>query len=351
MDNSSPDFSRRRNRSALGVLRGIGAFRLAAGSRWRNRRLIILVYHGVSIGDEHLWDPELYLSPEEFRRSLETIRGAGCTVVGLREAVERLAKGDLPPRAVSLTFDDGNFDFASRALPLLQEYGFPATVFMSTYYSRHQRPVFNPACGYLLWKAGGQPIPAEDLGLGPDALQTSDLGARYASFRRVQALLAEKELSGAAKDDLLGELARRVGVDMESLSEKRVFHLMDGSELASLPPDLIDVQLHTHRHRAPSDRELFLKEIEDNRRFLVDAPGSDRQFDQFCYPSGHHRPEFLPWLRETGVTIGLTCDVGLASTKHEPLLLPRVAVTTGLPGVELEASLTGARDLLRVRPF
>ena len=30
----------------------------------------------------------------------------------------------------------------------------------------------------------------------------------------------------------------------------------------------IDVQLHTHRHRTPSDAALFKREIEDNRREL-----------------------------------------------------------------------------------
>ena len=318
-------------------------------SKWRRRRMIILVYHGISTVDEHLWDSELYLSPDEFRRGLTVIRRCGCTVLPLREAAERLSRGELPPRAVTMTFDDGNYDFLSRALPVLQEFGFPATVFISTYYSRFQRPVFNPACQYVLWKGNGRAIPAADLGFGSVPLATGDLQGRRTSFERIRAFVQERGLSGAAKDELLGELARRVGVDMEELDAKRVFHLMNGDELASLPSDLIDVQLHTHRHRTPFDRELFLKEIHDNREFLIDALGSDRRLDLFCYPSGHHRPEFLPWLQEAGVRLALTCDVGLASPKQEPLLLPRVAVTTGLSSVEIEASLTGTRDLLRGR--
>ena len=330
-------------------MRSFGVFELVARSRWRGRRLIILVYHGVSLADEHLWDPELYLSPQDFRRSLETIRDCGCTVLPLREAIEKLAKGDLPPRAVALTFDDGNFDFLSQALPALREFGFPATVFIATYYSRFQRPVFNPTCNYLLWKAGGRSLPAEDLGLGPTPLETGDVAKRRESFKRIQALTRERSMSGAAKHDLLCVLAALAGVDMDDLEKKRLFHLMDATELASLPANLVEVQLHTHRHRAPSDRQLFLKEIADNRRCLREALGPDREFDHFCYPSGYKRPEFLPWLREAGVHLGLTCDVGLASAKDEPLLLPRVAVTTGLSPVEIEASLSGTRDLLRGR--
>src|SRR5208283_3844118 len=40
--------------------------------------------------------------------------------------------GKLPDRAVVLTFDDGYADFHSRVMPLLDRYGFTATVFMTS---------------------------------------------------------------------------------------------------------------------------------------------------------------------------------------------------------------------------
>jgi hypothetical protein len=40
---------------------GVGA--LVGGSRWRRSRLLILCYHGVSLGDEHGAAPELYIPP------------------------------------------------------------------------------------------------------------------------------------------------------------------------------------------------------------------------------------------------------------------------------------------------
>jgi hypothetical protein len=102
---------------------------------WRRRRLLILAYHGISITDEHEWSPELYLPHDGLRARFELLRDEGYNVVSLREGVERLRAGTLPPRSVALTFDDGMVDF-QRAVPLLQEFRFPATVFVTTYYAQ-----------------------------------------------------------------------------------------------------------------------------------------------------------------------------------------------------------------------
>ena len=98
-------------RATLSTLKTAGAFRLAGGSRWRRRQLLILAYHGVSLDDEHLWEGALYLSPETFRSRMRALKSFGAAVLPLGEAVERLYAGDLPDRAVALTFDDGAYDF------------------------------------------------------------------------------------------------------------------------------------------------------------------------------------------------------------------------------------------------
>ena len=52
--------------------------------------------------------------------------------------------GTLPDRAVVLTFDDGYADFHSRAMPLLDRYGFTATVFVTTGWVRGCAGRFRP---------------------------------------------------------------------------------------------------------------------------------------------------------------------------------------------------------------
>ena len=53
-------------------------------------------------------------------------------VVGMQEMVRRLAEGDSPELLVAITFDDGYADNYWNAFPILQRYGVPATIFLTT---------------------------------------------------------------------------------------------------------------------------------------------------------------------------------------------------------------------------
>src|SRR5688500_5091608 len=124
-------------RSAFWMTRRTGLFEQVGQSAWRRGRLLILCYHGVSITDEHEWSPQLYVSAATLARRLALIKRHRCHVLRLDEGIERLYAGTLPDRAVVLTFDDGYFDFQSRALPLLEKNGFPSTVYLTTQRVEH----------------------------------------------------------------------------------------------------------------------------------------------------------------------------------------------------------------------
>ena len=66
---------------ALAGIRAAGGFRLFADSEWRRRRLLILCYHGVSLQDEHEWNPELFVTPAFLRRRFEILRDRGVRTV------------------------------------------------------------------------------------------------------------------------------------------------------------------------------------------------------------------------------------------------------------------------------
>jgi peptidoglycan/xylan/chitin deacetylase (PgdA/CDA1 family) len=321
--------------SRLGVLSGV------RDSAWRQRRLLILCYHSISIDDEHEWSGTYSMSPALLESRLRMLRDGRYNVLPLGEAVRRLYEGTLPPRSVALTFDDGMFDFHARAWPLLQRFGFPATVYLTTYYSDYGKPIFGLLCSYLLWRARVRTPQPDVTPLFGAALpwRLADAGGRARAHRDILAYVDREQLSLPERTAFAERLADLLGDDYEAILAKRILTVMTRDEAAEVARGGIDVELHTHRHRTPNDHALFLREIEDNRERIGQI--RDGVARHFCYPSGIYRAEFLAWLREAGVTTATTCDPGLASPRSEPLLLPRLVDTSFLSPLDVEGWMTG----------
>jgi peptidoglycan/xylan/chitin deacetylase (PgdA/CDA1 family) len=298
--------------------------RVIGTSELRRHRLLILCYHGISLADEHEWNADLYVSADHLRQRLALLRETGCTVLPLGEALERCATGTLPARAVALTFDDGTADFALRAVPILRAFGTPATVYLTTYYCGRCVPVPDPAIAYLLWKARQHAI---------------DVGELEAEAR---ATLSRS--SAGEKDALVRSVAERCGVDYDAFVRSRLFQIMSPRDVEALPADLIDVGLHTHRHRTPRDPALFSREIVENRDRITELRAA--RPTHFCYPSGHYRPDMLPLLRREEVRSGTTCVPGYVTRATDQLIAPRFIDTMLTPDTVFRGWLSGFAALL-----
>ena len=333
-------------RAVLHLQRSAGVFRLMADSKWRRNRLLILCYHGISRSDEHVWRPSLYMHPEVLRQRLEILQQGRYNVLRLGEALQRLQAGDLPPRSVAITFDDGGYDFYAAGFPVIKSFGFPVTVYQTTYYSDYQMPVFNLVCSYLLWKGRDRVLHnPKELGLS-DPLDLRTEGDRMHIVRKLVLDADASNLTGVQKNDLAATLAKSLEISYDDIVSSRIFQLMNSSERAELAAAGVDFQLHTHRHRTPVEERLFRKEIQDNRQSLQEL---GETAIHFCYPSGVYRREFLNWLQMEKVVSATTCDSGLASRRSNPFLLPRLVDTSARSAVEFEAWLSGLASLLTVR--
>lgn len=119
---------------------------------------IVLAYHRVN--DKRREDA-LTVSLRNFEFQLRYFKDKGYHAITLNEWIKQTSslKFPLQGKKLIITFDDGYRDNYLHALPILQKYGFPATVFIATSYIDKEEP--------FPWdiKKGWQKFHEEDLPL------------------------------------------------------------------------------------------------------------------------------------------------------------------------------------------
>jgi peptidoglycan/xylan/chitin deacetylase (PgdA/CDA1 family) len=96
--------------------------------RKAHRSFQILTYHRVNDAGELFFTG---LPTALFARQMEMLHHFFC-VLPLEELVTLNTKGELPPRAIAITFDDGYRDNYENAFPILKQLQLPATIFLTT---------------------------------------------------------------------------------------------------------------------------------------------------------------------------------------------------------------------------
>jgi len=103
--------------------------------RFAGKRCIpILMYHSIGNEDE-AGVPGYYqtvTTVSAFEEQMRFLHRGGYQAVGLAEAWNRLSQGGNVANTVVVTFDDGFRNFRSNAFPVLNRYGFTATMFLPT---------------------------------------------------------------------------------------------------------------------------------------------------------------------------------------------------------------------------
>ncbi len=96
--------------------------------------VLVLEYHHVSNDDEVEAEGQTYtVPPAEFAQQLDYLQQQGYTTISMQDFVRaKKGKQELPEKPVILTFDDGYVDNYTTLLPLLEERGMKATVYMVT---------------------------------------------------------------------------------------------------------------------------------------------------------------------------------------------------------------------------
>ncbi|MCB1328617.1 MAG: polysaccharide deacetylase family protein [Maritimibacter sp.] len=97
----------------------------------RPRPIPILLYHSIDAVVRPAY-ARWAMPSETFRRHLQIIAAEGYRPVTLDALSQMMDGPETPDKLVCITFDDGLMDFVTGAMPVLQEFGCPATLFLVT---------------------------------------------------------------------------------------------------------------------------------------------------------------------------------------------------------------------------
>lgn len=161
-------------------------------------RLPVLMYHSIG-GPVPAGLEDLAVPPGLLLDQLAALAEAGHPMLGLTEALAR-PPGDGPP-PVALTFDDGYTDFVSAGLPVLQQLGAAATLYVPT----------RPLGGRARWLPGeGGDLrlldPPALVDVAAAGIEVGSHGAEHVPMDVLPAAVADQHLheSRARLEDVLG---------------------------------------------------------------------------------------------------------------------------------------------------
>jgi peptidoglycan/xylan/chitin deacetylase (PgdA/CDA1 family) len=276
-------------------------------------RLLVFTYHRVF--REH--DPLLADEPDaqKFARQLDWIKHH-CNVLPLPEAARRLNSGSLPARAACITFDDGYANNLEVALPLLQQRGLTATIFVAIE-AIESGIMWNDLVIEAIRQGGGR-LPATALsGCGID-IADAPPGAPA-----VDAALTALKYQPLAER---WQIAARLYRDVAQADPPRL--MLTPAMISELAAAGMDIGAHTVNHpilRSLSHAEA-MREIRGSSDWIARLLGAPPR--SFAYPNGRPGRDYdsshVDMVRECGFEVAVSTAMNCAKSGADLLQLPRL---------------------------
>lgn len=243
----------------------------------------------------------------------------------LAEAAARLQAGDLPPRSVCVTFDDGYRDNLECAVPVLEELGVPATVFVAPGFLGDGM-MFNDRVIEGVRAATGPELDLRELGLGTYLMRTTE--ERRAAID--QLLPALKYLPEAERDRNARAIAERAGYRPEGPL------MLDPEGVRALAARGVTIGAHTLTHPILSETAdaVAAEEISASKRVLEEMMGGPVTL--FAYPNGRPGRDYgerhVRMVQDTGFRAAVSTRWAPATRDSDPYQLPRFTPWDVTPG-------------------
>lgn len=301
------------------------------------QRLSILIYHRVLPEPDSMcpYEPTVTVFDWQMRLLRRYFNP-----LPLMEGIEKLQAGELPERAVSITFDDGYADNALQALPVLEKHGIPATFFVSTGFLDGGR-MWNDSVIETVRNFRGEQLDLRDLGLG--CYNATAVAERLAAVEKIIGKI--KHLDPDVRITLVREIEKKVSTLPDDL-------MMRSDQVRLLAHKGFTIGAHTVNHPILSSvpDDLARREILESKTHLEELV--QREVELFAYPNGKPGVDYGPThpelVRELKFKAAVSTHWGVGTRSSDRFQLPRF---TPWDREELKFALRLLANYRRVDPL
>ncbi len=311
----------------LGILHVWQFFRM-------RRRTVVLMYHRVLTPEERrstASHPALVVDRDTFAAHMALLkrRFRVLTVDELAHHLE--TRTPLPSSSCVITFDDGWKDNFSNALPVLQEHGLPALIFLPVNYVGSGRLFWQEALTHLLLRAIDVSHDSRARYNALKVLLASHGLDGVLNFngpdrrRKVIAIVGQqKKLPRKAIEEMVRQLSGALGVAPGRLSAVDGF--IDWDQAQYMAQNGISFGAHGVEHLLLTqvDRDDARREIRDSKCALERQLGPTTA--TFSYPNGYLTPEIAHMVAAEGYQLGFITKRGFVSCHDDPFTIRRLNV-------------------------
>lgn len=279
---------------------------------------VVTMYHSISERATQDWGPwEFAVTPETFDRQLSQIDDE-YTVVSLDRLTDWMIENkSIPYDSMILTFDDAYRDFRNTALPILERYDFPATVYVPTVLLIEDDAPFEHRLATALTEQEELNVSVDGISINASLRTRSDVLSCYDYVRDKM-----KFSSAESRERFLR------AIDANSISKDSVLDPVELKELEDHP--LVTIGAHGHEHvpftvLSAEEQRANVKTCRDRLTELLGTPPR-----HFSFPYGSFEKTAVRAVKDAGFDSAVTTQSRPVAARDwgRPYTIPRIDAAT-----------------------
>ncbi len=275
----------------------------------------IFLFHRINPLRDPLWDP---IDPGQFEQQIKFIQ-KNYSIVQLESYLDQAKKVKSKKPLASIVFDDGYKDFMDHALPVLQRYRIPSSMYVVTNCADQMDLIWTYQLDFLFQNTKRRriQIDSEERGCQKITWTTDEEKMIFAKALKPRL----KKIKNTERENICDQIFKQLN-DIEI--PKNLY--MDWDELREISREGVTIGSHTSSHAMLGNidsEELIFSELKESADKIHQELGYFPK--TISYPIGSYSPKVKKIAEQVGYKYGLAVNQEkFKSKKHDLFEIPRM---------------------------